>query len=165
MFDLSLPWWHFLVRAALIYVAMLVLVRLSGKRTIGEFTPFDLIVVMLLGETAQSGLTAGDESVAGGLIAAATLIALNYGLGFVSTRSRWFERLVEGEPVVLVRGGVLRRAAARRNHIPESDVMEAVREAGLTRLEEVDLAVLETDGHITVIRRETPPRAANERAD
>jgi uncharacterized membrane protein YcaP (DUF421 family) len=63
MFSLSLPWWEFMARGAIVYVCILFLVRLSGKRTVGEFTPFDLVVVILIGESTQGAMTGGDESV------------------------------------------------------------------------------------------------------
>jgi uncharacterized membrane protein YcaP (DUF421 family) len=127
MFDLSLAWWHFPVRAAIVYVALLVLIRCSGKRTVGEFTPFDLVVVILLSESLQGGITGGDTSILGGLLAATTLIVLNYLLGRASARSPWVDRLVEGSPVVLIDDGRMLVAAARRNNIPESALLEAIR--------------------------------------
>lgn len=151
MFEMAFPWWHFVARGALVYGALLLLVRLSGKRTVGEFTPFDLVVVVLLGEAVQGGLTGGDESVGGGLVGAATLVALNYALGFWSARSDAVDRLVEGRAEVLIRRGRVLLAAARRNNIPFSDLREAIRRAGLVRVRDVRLATLETDGEITVV--------------
>jgi uncharacterized membrane protein YcaP (DUF421 family) len=154
MFELTLPWWEFVLRGAIVYVALMILVRLSGKRTVGEFTAFDLVVVILLGESVQGGITGGDQSVLSGLIVATTLIAINYSLGYISARSSRFDKLVEGEPVVLVRHGEARRQALRTNNIPESDLKEAIRKAGLTEIGQVDLAMLEVDGEITVVPRQ-----------
>lgn len=153
MFEPSLAWWQFPVRAAIVYIALLVLIRCSGKRTVGEFTPFDLVVVMLLSESVQGGITGGDDSIPGGLLAAATLIVLNYALGRASTRSPAIDQLLEGSPVVLIADGRVLAAAARRNNIPESDLLEAIRKAGLGSVEEVATATLETDGQITVVPR------------
>jgi uncharacterized membrane protein YcaP (DUF421 family) len=158
MFDVSHPWWHFVVRAALVYGTLLVLVRLSGKRPVGEFTPFDLIVVILLSESMQGALIAGDESLPGGMVAAVTLIAIDWVLGFASARSPRIERLLEGEPTVLVRDGVVQKVEMRRHNIPQSDLEEAVREAGLGDVEAVGAATLETDGKITVVPREHQPQ-------
>jgi uncharacterized membrane protein YcaP (DUF421 family) len=118
MFDLSLPWWQFIVRGALVYLALMLFLRFSGKRTVGEFTPFDLLVVILVGETAQGALTGGDESVLGALIVAATLVSLNYLIGFASARSQLIDKLVEGEPVVIVRNGRVLKEVMRRNNSP-----------------------------------------------
>lgn len=153
MFSLSQPWWEFVVRGALIYVVILFLVRLSGKRTVGEFTPFDLVVVILIGESTQGALTGGDESVLGAPLVAATLIALNQLLGYLSARSKTVDRLLEGEPVLLVRNGRVLHKALRANNLPVSDLEESVRKQGLAAMDAVALAVLETNGEITVVAR------------
>lgn len=153
MFSLSQPWWEFVVRGALIYVVILFLVRLSGKRTVGEFTPFDLVVVILIGESTQGALTGGDESVLGAPLVAATLIALNQLLGYLSARSNTVDRLLEGEPVLLVRNGRVLHKALRANNLPVSDLEESVRKQGLASMDEVALAMLETNGEITVVPR------------
>jgi uncharacterized membrane protein YcaP (DUF421 family) len=153
MFDLSLPWWQFVIRGALVYLALMLLLRISGKRTVGEFTPFDLLVVILIGETAQGALTGGDESVLGALIVAATLIALNYLIGFASARSRLMDKLVEGEPVVIAHNGRILEAALRRNNLPKTDLEEAMRKSQVTEPKDIAIAVLETNGEITVIKK------------
>lgn len=105
MFDLSGTWWELPIRGALVYLALFVLVRATGKRTVGQFTPFDLLVVMLLSESVSNALSGGDESVPGGLLVAATLIALNAAVGFLSSRNKTLERVLEGHPVLIGRDG------------------------------------------------------------
>nr|WP_306673729.1 YetF domain-containing protein [Tahibacter caeni] len=131
----------------------MVLVRMSGKRTVGEFTPFDLVVVILIGESTQGALTGGDESVVGALVASATLITLNYLVGFLTTRFKAVDKLIEGEAVVLVRDGRLLGDALRRNNVPESDLEQALRAEGILDRDEVHRAFLEVDGTISVVRR------------
>lgn len=152
MFSANLGIWEFVGRAALVYFAIMVLVRLSGKRTVGEFTPFDLVVVILIGESTQGALTGGDESVVGALIVSATLIALNYFIGFATTRSKLIDKIVEGEAVLLVRDGAVIAGALKRNNIPDSDLDEALRAEGIEDRSEVRRAFLETDGTISVIK-------------
>jgi uncharacterized membrane protein YcaP (DUF421 family) len=151
--ELSAPWWEFALRAAIVYLMLLVLIRLSGKRTVGEFTAFDLIVVILLGEAMQSALVPEDTSVLGPAIVAATLLALNWLVGYFSARSRRIDALVEGEPVVLVRNGRIDQKTLRSQNVPRSDLMEAIRRAQLSGLADVARATLETDGEITVVPR------------
>ncbi|WP_313915183.1 YetF domain-containing protein [Tahibacter sp.] len=153
MFSTDLSSWEFVARAAVVYFAIMVLVRISGKRTVGEFTPFDLVVVILIGESTQGALTGGDESVIGALIVSATLIALNYTVGFVTTRSKLADKIVEGEAVLLVRDGCVLAEALKRNNLPESDLDEALRAEGVEERSEVRRAFLETDGTISVIKR------------
>lgn len=152
MFDMDLPWWEFIVRGAMIYIALLVMVRLSGRRTIGQFTPFDLLVVMLLSESVSNGLSGGDNSVAGGLIIAATLIVLNGGIGLLSARSRKVEALVEGDVVLIGRDGVFFDKAMQRNRIGQIDIEQALREAGCAR-HEMQCAFLEADGGISIMKK------------
>jgi uncharacterized membrane protein YcaP (DUF421 family) len=151
--QLSANWWEFALRAFLVYLVVLVLIRMSGKRTVGEFTPFDLIVVILVGESMQQALVQDDTSVLGPAITAATLILLNWILGFLSTRFQKVDKVVEGEPVVLVRNGRIDTRKLRRENVPKSDVLEAVRRAQLGSLSEVAVATLETDGEITIVPR------------
>ena len=153
LFELDMPWWEFVFRAVVVYAVVLVMVRVSGKRTVGQFTPFDLLVVVFLGTAVQNSLIGSDTSLLGGLILAATLLALNWGVGKLSARSRRFDRLVEGRPVVLVRHGTLYREELQRQSVSEQDFALARRAAGFATLDEVDMAVLETSGEITFLGR------------
>lgn len=153
LFALGMPWWEFVLRAVAVYVVVLVMVRLSGKRTVGQFTPFDLLVVVLLGTAVQNSLIGEDTSLLGGLILAATLLGLNWGVGKLSSRSRRFDEVVEGKPVILVRHGHLFRDELARQSLSEHDFAIARRSAGYATLGEIALAVLESSGEITFIRR------------
>lgn len=152
MLDMQLPWYEFVLRATVVYGLLLVMVRLSGKRTLGQFTPFDLLVVMLLSESVSNALTGGDQSLAGGLIAAATLIVLNLVLAFASARSRTMERLTEGAPVLVARDGVVFDDVMRANHVSRGDLEKALREADCA-LAELKCAFLENDGAISVLKK------------
>ena len=152
MFDMDLPWWEFVARGALVYLALLVMVRLSGRRTISQLTPFDLLVVMLLSEAVSNGLSGGDDSVSGGLIIAATLIVLNATIGMLSARSRKMEALFDGETVLLGRDGVFFDKVVKRNRVGQSDIEQALREADCSR-QEMQCAFLEAGGSITIVKR------------
>lgn len=152
-FDLAMPWWHFVLRACVVYFVLLVMIRASGKRTMGQFTPFDMLLVVLLGNAVQNALLGSDTSVAGGVLLAATLIALNWGVGFVSTHSAKAEALIEGSPVLLARDGEVYRQILRKELISGADFDKALREAGCVDIGDIRLAVLETDGHITIVTR------------
>ncbi|MET0328645.1 MAG: YetF domain-containing protein [Luteimonas sp.] len=151
LFSLGMPWWEFVLRAVAVYVVVLVLMRITGKRTVGQFTPFDLLVVVLLGTAVQNSLIGEDTSLLGGLILAATLLSLNWLVGRLSARSRRFDRFVEGAPVILARDGHLYRGQLERQSVSERDFAIARRSAGYGTLAEIELAVLETSGKITFI--------------
>jgi uncharacterized membrane protein YcaP (DUF421 family) len=155
MLDLQLPWWEFLLRAALVYLALLVMVRVTGKRTVGQFTPFDLVVVMLLAEAVSNSLSGGDQSLVGGLLAAGTLVALDVALSFATSRSARLDKLIEGSPVLIARDGVIYADVLKRERVAPSDVDAALREADCD-LENLRMAILESDGKISVLKKQQP---------
>jgi uncharacterized membrane protein YcaP (DUF421 family) len=152
MFDMQVPWWEFAVRAGVVYLTLLVMVRLTGKRTVGQFTPFDLVVVLLLSEAVSGSMNAQDESLVGGLIAAATLLSLNVLIATVSSRSRKVDALLEGSPVLIGRDGVIYEQVLKRERVPRSDMDKALREADC-ELQDMRLAILEADGNINIMKK------------
>ena len=154
LFQLSAPWWQFVLRGVTIYLLVMLLVRVSGKRALGQFTPFDLILLILIGNAVQNGINGGDNSLTGAAIMATTLVALNYVVAFLTSRSRAVEKLVEGVPVVLARDGRLFAQVLRRELISEADFREALRMNNLDDVEDVALALLETNGSISVVRKD-----------
>ena len=154
LFQLSAPWWVFVLRSTAIYVMVMVLVRLSGKRAVGQFTPFDLVLLILIGNAVQNGINGGDNSLTGAAIMALTLIGLNYGVALLTSRSRRAEVVIQGEPVVLARDGRLFDHVLRRELVSSEDFAEALRTNQVEDIADVHLALLETNGHITVIARD-----------
>ena len=154
LFVLSAPWWHFVLRAAAMYLMVMVLIRVSGKRVMGQFTPFDLVMLILLGNAVQNGINGGDDSMTGAVIMATTLVGLNYGVAWLTARNRRAERLIEGEPVVLARNGRMFDSVLRRELVSESDFKEALRRNNVEDVQDVQLALLETNGEISVVRKE-----------
>ena len=154
LFALAMPWWEFMLRAVVVYAVVLGMVRLSGKRALGQITPFDVLLVVLLGNAVQNALLGEDTSLAGGLLLAATLIAINYAVGWLVSRSRRMERLVEGEPVLVARDGKLLESVLRRELLTRADFDAALRQQGCRSIDEVELALLETNGHITIVPRQ-----------
>ncbi|AEG94914.1 DUF421 domain-containing protein [Ramlibacter tataouinensis] len=152
MLDLQLPWWEFVVRAAAVYAALMVMVRLTGKRTVGQFTPFDLLVVMLLSEAVSDALSGGDESLLGGLIVAATLVVLNMVMAVVTSRSDKADRLLQGAPVLVGRDGVIYEDVLKRQRVPVADVEKALRSADCD-VQDMRMAILEADGSINVMKK------------
>ena len=150
LFALSAPWWVFVFRAVAIYLMVMVLVRLSGKRAVGQFTPFDLVLLILIGNAVQNGLNGGDNSLTGAAVLAVCLIGLNYFAALLSARLPWARRLIEGDPVVLARDGRIFRDVLRKQLVSKADFNEAMREAGCSEPEHIRLAILETNGRISI---------------
>ena len=152
MFDLSIPVWEFMVRAAVVYLVLLVMVRISGKRTVGQFTPFDLVVVMLLSEAVSGSINGQDQSLPGGLIAAATLVALDVLIAIGSSRSRRFDAAMQGKPVLVGRDGVIYDDVLKSQRVPRSDLDKALRAADC-QVEDMRMAILEADGNIDILKK------------
>jgi uncharacterized membrane protein YcaP (DUF421 family) len=153
MFDMQLPWWEFIVRGTAVYCALLLMVRLSGKRTVGQFTPFDLLVVMLLSEAVSDSLSGGDNSLIGGLLIAATLVALNMALAYATTHNRKIADLIDGTAVLLGRDGRIFTDVMNRSRVAAADMEQALREANCP-LEKMQYAFLESDGSISILKKE-----------
>lgn len=151
IFQLSAPWWHFVLRAVAVYLLVMLLVRMSGKRAVGQFTPFDLVLLILIGNAVQNGMNGGDNSLTGAIILAVCLIVLNYGVAYVAARSTRARIFIEGEPVVLARDGKVFRDVLKRELVSNADFLEAMRETGCSGIERIRLATLETNGHISIV--------------
>lgn len=153
LFHMSVPWWELILRSAVVYVFLLALLRLTGKRQVGQLAPFDLVLLLVLSNAVQNSMNAGDNSLVGGLIAATTLIAANWLLAMLTFRSKRIEALVEGRPEVLIHNGQLYEMVMDRARMTRHELNAALRRAGCSSVEEVHCAVLENNGSISVVAR------------
>ncbi len=151
MFSMGTGAWSIAVRTAIVYVALLLGLRIAGKREIGQMTPFDLVVLLLIANAVQNAMVGPDTSLTGGLIAVAVLLAGNALLSRVRERIPGLRRAVEGSPTLLVNDGKLVAKNLRREGLDEDEVMMAIREHGFQAIDQVRLAVLETDGSISIV--------------
>ena len=153
MFTLGVPAWELVCRAAIVYVALLILLRVSGKRTVGELSIFDLIVVIVLGSAVRTALLGNDKSVLGGLLVVAVLLLLDFISSFVTARSRKVEHLLDGKPVLVARDGVVFHEVLKRCNVPTGTFEGVLRKHSLTT-EQIGQAILEANGSITICKRE-----------
>ena len=153
MWALSLPWWEFIVRGIIVYAFLLILIRITGKRQVGQLAPFDLVLLLVLSNAVQNAMNGGDNSIGGGLISAVTLVLLNYLIGMATYRSKTLEAIVEGRPDVLIHNGVLFPAVMKRAKLTHHELNAALRQAGCVCVEEVHTAVLENNGAISVVAK------------
>ncbi|HEY4593554.1 MAG TPA: YetF domain-containing protein [Thermoanaerobaculia bacterium] len=151
------PWWLLIVRSVAVYLFLLIVLRLTGKRQVGQLAPFDLVLLLVLSNAVQNSMNGGDNSLTGGLISAATLIAFNYLVGFATFRSKRLEALIEGRPELLVHNGKLYEEVLTRAQLTRHELNAALRQAGCGCVEEVHTAVLENNGGISVV-----PKAAHQ---
>ena len=140
------------LRTGVIYLLVLMGVRLSGKREVGQMTPFDLTLLLLLSNSVQNAMTGPDTSLAGGAVAAATLLLLNYVVAYVSGSNRRFRRMIQGEPSLLVHDGRIIESHMSRERVSMDELHRALREHGINNVEQVALSVLEVDGSISCLK-------------
>ncbi|MEO9254953.1 MAG: YetF domain-containing protein [Tepidiformaceae bacterium] len=154
MFHLGVDWWEIVIRTAVVYLALVVGLRFFGKREIGQMAPFDLVVILLIANAVQNAMVGTDTSLVGGLIAAVTLLVVNFGIAQLRAHNSTFRDFVEGESVVLISDGQLMPKQIRREGIDMLDLEQAIREHGIAGVSDVRLAVLEVDGTISIVPRE-----------
>ena len=140
------------LRTGVIYLLVLIGVRLSGKREVGQMTPFDLTLLLLLSNSVQNAMTGPDTSLLGGAVAASTLLILNYLVANVSGGNRRLRRLIEGQPSLLVHDGKPIEEHMAREHVSMDELHRALREHGINSCDQVALAVLEVDGSISCLK-------------
>jgi len=153
LWKMDVTWWHLIVRGAIVYVFLIVLLRLTGKRQVGQLAPFDLVLLLVLSNAVQNSMNGGDNSIQGGLISATTLVVLNYLVGMATYRSKKLEAIIEGRPQVLIHDGRLFEDVMARAQLTRHELNSALRQAGCTCVEEVRSAILENNGAISVVLR------------
>ena len=153
MFDIAVPWWELVIRSVVVYGFLLVILRISGKRQVGQLAPFDLVLLLVLSNAVQNSMNGGDNSLIGGLVSAATLIAVNFTIGFATFKSKRLEAIIEGRPQIIVHNGKVFEDVMARAQLTHHELQAALRQAGCSCVEEVGTAVLENNGSISVVRR------------
>ena len=160
MFHLGIPVVEKVLRAVIVYFFLVVGLRLAGKRELAQLNPFDLVVLLTLSNTVQNAIIGDDNSVAGGLIGATALLVVNALVVRFLYRHERLERLVEGDPDVLVENGTVRLDRLKKELITLPELATAAHKQGFASLDEVDRAVLEPGGTISFFGRKPTPEAS-----
>jgi uncharacterized membrane protein YcaP (DUF421 family) len=143
-----------IARALIVYAFMLLVFRFSGKRTLGEVTTFDFVLVLIIAETIQEALIGRDLSMTNAMIVIVTLVGIDIILNLVKAHSARADRLLEGTPTVIVENGQPLHERLREEQLNEEDILRAARQHGLERMDQIKRAVLERNGGISIIPRE-----------
>ncbi|WP_085582382.1 MULTISPECIES: DUF421 domain-containing protein [unclassified Pseudomonas] len=144
------------LRAAAMYVALMVLFKIAGRRSLAELTTFDFVLLMIIGEATQQALLGDDFSLTNAMLVIVTLIAIDVGFSLLKQRSARVSRLIDGEPTIIVEHGKLLHRRLRHARLVEADVMEAARSSqGIERIEQIKFAIIERNGKISVIPQES----------
>jgi len=157
---MSVHWWEFIIRALVVFGFLLLALRITGKKQIGQLAPFDLVLLLILSNAVQNSMNAGDNSLIGGLISAATLLALDYFFGWVTFKSKRASRVIEGRPEVLIHNGKIFEKTLKQEHITHNTLEEALRKEGVYSIQDVHYAILENSGAISVITKKDNPSPA-----
>lgn len=153
MLITTVPLWEIALRTAVVYIAVLGLLRIGGKRELGQMSSADFVVILIIANAVQNAMNGGDVSLVGGIASAATLLAMNYGLGTFGRRVPFFGQLFRQEPTLLLQDGKIIPEALDREHVEVAEIEMAAREHGIADLKDVVAAILEVDGSISVIPR------------
>ncbi|HEX7713276.1 MAG TPA: YetF domain-containing protein [Bacillota bacterium] len=155
--------WNIIISTLAVYLFIVIAIRVFGKKELSQLSIVDLVFFMLISNAVQNAMVGPDTSLFGGLVAAATLFITNYLFKFLLYRFPKFGRLIQGEAILLVYKGKLNHSKLREAKLTMDELMEAIREHGVSTVEEVDLAVLEMDGNISVLSNEFQHQTIRER--
>ena len=153
MWNIAVPWWELILRCVVVYVFLILLLRVTGKRQVGQLAPFDLVLLLVLSNSVQNAMNAGDNSLVGGVISATTLVGLNYFLGWITYRNKKMEALIEGRPQVLIHNGKVFEEVMTKAQLTHHELNAALRDAGCSCPAEAHMAILENNGSISVVPR------------
>ncbi|MDQ3188458.1 MAG: DUF421 domain-containing protein [Pseudomonadota bacterium] len=143
------------LRAAVVYFALLIIMRLAGKRSLAQITTFDFVLLLIIGEATQNALLGQDYSLTNALIVVITLITLDIGLSLLKRRSKRIDKLLDDVPLVIVEDGVALTDRMVKARVDEEDVLAAARHLqGIERLDQIRYAVLERSGGISIIPKQ-----------
>jgi uncharacterized membrane protein YcaP (DUF421 family) len=143
------------IRAVVLYVFVFLLMRLAGRRELSSLQPFDLVLLIIIGDALQQGLTQSDYSVTGAMIAVGTFALLQVATSYLNFRVPWFRPVLEGYPIVVVQDGTIIDANLRRERIAVEELAEAMRLQQIASIEDVAWAVVETSGQISFIPKKS----------
>ena len=149
MFALTPDLWQVVLRTAIVYVLVLAGLRLAGKREMGELASFDFVMILLLANAVQNAMTGPNTSLMGGVVAAATLLVINYSVSALVHRYPRLRRIILGQRTTLIEQGIPQLDTLEREHIDEDEIMTAAREHDILKISDIRTAWLEVDGNIT----------------
>ncbi len=159
----AFPWWHFVIRAGVVYCFVLVLLRLGGKRQIGQMGAGQFVAILLISNAVQNAMNGGDNSITGGLVLAGVIISLSVLAAYAAFKSKRWEALLQGHPTLLIHKGEILHANLEKELLNVHELKTLLRRQGLHNLDEIAEAVLESNGSVTVIKKSelnpaSPPR-------
>lgn len=154
MWELKENWYELIFRAAFVFLFLFILMRLWGKKHMGQLAPFDLVLLLIISEAVQNAIVGDDHSITSAVITVGTMCLLNIGMNRLVFASQKAENLIQGKPKVLIKNGVVIQKVKESEKVTDQEIHEALRQEGVYKIEDVGLATIETDGHVSVVRKE-----------
>jgi len=153
VWRMSFPWWHFVLRAAVVYIAILFLLRIGGKREIGQMGAGEFVAILLISNAVQNSMNGGDNSITGGMIISSIIIVLSVLIAYLTYKSRKWERVIQGTPALLIHQGRILHKNLAKELLNTRELKMLLRRQGIHDLREIEEAVLESSGFISVTRK------------
>ena len=160
MWHLSFAWWEFVVRAAVVYAFVLLLIRLGGKREVGQMGVAEFVAILLVSNAVQNSMNGGDNSISGGLILSTVIIGLSVVVAYLTYKSRKLEQIIQGKPRILIRNGEVVPHNMHKELLSVHELKTILRRQGIQNLHDVALATLESDGYVSVTLKGDPSHGA-----
>lgn len=152
LWHLSFPFWQFVVRAVVVYIAIIILLRLGGKRQVGQMGAGEFVAILLISNAVQNSMNGGDNSITGGLILACVIIGLSLFVAYLTFKSKKAEYIIEGVPTLLVHNGKLIQKNLDKELLSVHELKALLRRQGIHDLSEIHVAILESNGFISVTK-------------
>lgn len=153
MWTLTTPWYELVIRGTCIYFFMFVVLKIWGKKHLGEMAIFDFILLLFISEAVQNSLVDNDKSIVGGMIVILTFLSWNTLMNKLSYRFHSVEKFIDGEPTIVIKDGVVNNSVLKKEQITQQELYEALRQEGVAEIKDVKQATLETNGHLSVVKQ------------
>ena len=153
LWTVSFPTWQFVLRAVVVYIAVLILLRLGGKREIGQMGAGEFVAILLISNAVQNSMNGGDNSITGGLLLSVVIIALSVLVAYLTYKSKKLENLIQGAPTLLIHDGKAIQKNLHKELLSLRELKTILRRQGIHTFAEVAEAILESDGYVSVTRR------------
>ena len=160
----KVTWVEKIIRPILVYAALVFLLRVFGKRELGQLNPFDLVVLLSLSNTVQNAIIGDDNSVSGGIVGAIALLSINYTMAWFKYRSRWFESFIEGKPRTLIENSKIDEDAVKKELLTKEDLDTIAHKQGLDSAEDIEKCVIDPNGSF-LVEGNTPTSDENFRTE
>lgn len=165
MWRASLPLWQFVFRGAIVYIAVLALMRLGGKRQVGQMGVGDFVAILLISNAVQNSMNGGDNSITGGIILAATIIILSMFISYTTYKSKRWENIIQGHPTLLVHKGEVLHQNMKKELLNHYELKALLRRQGVHSIDEVAAAILESDGTLSITKESEIHRSSHPSPD